>query len=111
MGNAGKLEPQVAQRQSYEDGYRRFRVKGALGAARNDDFAAMREVVGRRYRRLRDEGQALPDVVLIDGGLGQLHAAQAALAEEQVQLPMECFGFWDQYQKFTCRPNWPPETE
>ena len=70
-----------------KDGYRRFRVKGAIDLPRNDDFASMREVVGRRYRRLVDEGKALPDLVLIDGGLGQLHAALAALAEQQVKLP------------------------
>jgi len=70
-----------------KDGYRRFRVKGALERARNDDFASMREVVGRRYRRLKDEGTPFPDLVLIDGGIGQLNAALAALAEEGVQLP------------------------
>ena len=70
-----------------KDGYRRFRVKGAIDLKRNDDFASMQEVVGRRYRRLRDEGQALPDLVLIDGGLGQLNAALEALAAEGVQLP------------------------
>ncbi len=70
-----------------KDGYRRFRVKGAIGQVRNDDFASMREVVGRRYRRLRDEGQPFPDLVLIDGGLGQLNAALAALEAEGVVLP------------------------
>jgi len=70
-----------------KDGYRRFRVKGAIDLKRNDDFASMQEVVGRRYRRLRDEDQALPDLVLIDGGLGQLNAALEALAAEGVQLP------------------------
>jgi excinuclease ABC subunit C len=70
-----------------KDGYRRFKVRGADGRARNDDFAAMREVVGRRYRRLRDEGAPLPDVVLIDGGHGQVGAALQALRAEQVDLP------------------------
>jgi excinuclease ABC subunit C len=41
----------------------------------------MREVVTRRYKRLQDEGSAMPDLVLIDGGIGQLHAAQSALDE------------------------------
>jgi excinuclease ABC subunit C len=44
-----------------------------------DDFASMREVVGRRYRRLLEEGKDLPDLVLIDGGKGQLGAAVEAL--------------------------------
>jgi excinuclease ABC subunit C len=57
--------------------YRKFRVKGLAGAP--DDFASMREVVGRRYRRLLEEGKDLPDLVLIDGGKGQLSAAIEAL--------------------------------
>jgi excinuclease ABC subunit C len=59
--------------------YRKFRVKGVSGAP--DDFASMREVVGRRYRRVLEEGKELPDLVLIDGGKGQLGAAVAALEE------------------------------
>jgi excinuclease ABC subunit C len=55
--------------------YRRFKMT----SQQNDDFANMAEVITRRYRRLRDEGHAFPDLVLIDGGLGQLHAAEAAL--------------------------------
>jgi excinuclease ABC subunit C len=73
-----------------KDGYRRFRVKGPDGDGDpgNNDFAAMREVVGRRYRRLADEGKPLPDVVLIDGGHGQLAMALEALKEAGVVLPM-----------------------
>jgi excinuclease ABC subunit C len=59
--------------------YRKFRVKGVSGAP--DDFASMREVVGRRYKRLLEEGKDLPDLVLIDGGKGQLGAAVSALEE------------------------------
>jgi excinuclease ABC subunit C len=59
--------------------YRKFRVRGVQGAP--DDFASMREVVGRRYRRLLEEGRELPDLVLVDGGKGQLGAAVAALEE------------------------------
>jgi excinuclease ABC subunit C len=59
--------------------YRKFRVKSVSGAP--DDFASMREVVGRRYRRLLEEGKELPELVLIDGGKGQLGAAVAALEE------------------------------
>ncbi len=70
-----------------KDGYRRFKVRGEDGVARNDDFAAMREVVGRRYRRLRDEGAVLPDVVLIDGGHGQVASARQALEQEGVVVP------------------------
>ncbi|HYX69988.1 MAG TPA: excinuclease ABC subunit UvrC, partial [Terriglobales bacterium] len=56
--------------------YRKFLVREVAGV---DDFAAMREVVGRRYRRLQQEKQKLPSLVLVDGGLGQLHAAAEAL--------------------------------
>ncbi len=53
---------------------------------RNDDFASVREIVGRRYRRLKDEGKPLPDLVLIDGGRGQLNSALRALQEVGVKL-------------------------
>jgi excinuclease ABC subunit C len=56
--------------------YRKFIVKTV---PQNDDFASMREVVGRRYKRLLEENKTLPDLVLIDGGIGQLHAAAEAL--------------------------------
>ena len=56
--------------------YRKFIVKTV---PQNDDFASMREVVGRRYKRLLEEKKTLPDLVLIDGGMGQLHAAAEAL--------------------------------
>jgi excinuclease ABC subunit C len=64
--------------------YRKFKVKTVEGV---DDFASMFEVVQRRYRRLQDEGQPLPSLVLVDGGLGQLHAAADAL--ESVGLPTQ----------------------
>jgi excinuclease ABC subunit C len=50
-----------------------------------DDFASMREVVGRRYKRLFADKAAMPSLILIDGGLGQLHAAAEALAEIGIQ--------------------------
>jgi excinuclease ABC subunit C len=75
----------VASLVVFEDGlpkksdYRKFRIKGVAGAP--DDFASMREVVGRRYRRLLEDGKQLPDLVLVDGGKGQLGAALEALEE------------------------------
>jgi excinuclease ABC subunit C len=59
--------------------YRKYRIRGVAGLP--DDFASMREVVGRRYRRLLEENRDLPDLILIDGGKGQLGAATAALDE------------------------------
>jgi excinuclease ABC subunit C len=72
----------VASMVVWEDGkmkksdYRKFIIKTVIG---NDDFASMREVVTRRYSRLKEEGTPMPGLVLIDGGLGQLHAAAEAL--------------------------------
>ncbi len=72
----------VASLVVWEDGkmnkqaYRKFKVNTVAGV---DDFASMREVVARRYRRLQEENQPMPSLVLIDGGLGQLHAAAEAL--------------------------------
>jgi excinuclease ABC subunit C len=65
--------------------YRRFRIQTVEGI---DDFAAIAEVVKRRYRRLVDEHAALPDLVIIDGGKGQLTAARDALATLGVDLPV-----------------------
>src|SRR6056297_3652784 len=58
--------------------YRRFKIRQKEGP---DDFAMMKEVVHRRYRRLLEEDRKLPDLILIDGGKGQLNAALAALDE------------------------------
>jgi excinuclease ABC subunit C len=72
----------VASMVVWEDGamkksdYRKFVIRTVIG---NDDLASMREVVTRRYSRLVEEGKTLPSLVLIDGGLGQLHAAAEAL--------------------------------
>jgi excinuclease ABC subunit C len=57
--------------------YRKFILREVEG---NDDFASMREVITRRYSRLKKEGQPMPGLVLVDGGVGQLHAAAGALA-------------------------------
>jgi excinuclease ABC subunit C len=69
--------------------YRKFIIRGdeAPGGrerAQNDDFASMYEAVVRRYRRLQEEKKSLPGLVLIDGGLGQLHAAAQALESLQI---------------------------
>ena len=75
----------VASMVVWEDGrmkksdYRRFIIRSLSGLP--DDFQSMREVVTRRYRRIQEEGLSMPDLVLIDGGVGQLHAAQSALDE------------------------------
>ena len=87
----------------WEDGkmkksdYRKFIIRGeampegsekSLGILR-DDFASMREAVERRYRRLQEESKPMPSLILIDGGIGQLHAAAQALDKlEIINQPM-----------------------
>jgi excinuclease ABC subunit C len=72
----------VASMVVWEDGamkksdYRKFIIKGVTGV---DDFASMREVVTRRYKRISEEQKKMPSLVLIDGGIGQLHSAAEAL--------------------------------
>jgi excinuclease ABC subunit C len=74
----------VASMVVWEDGrmkksdYRKFVIRTVEG---NDDFASMREVISRRYGRLKEENLPRPGLVLVDGGLGQLHAAAEALEE------------------------------
>jgi excinuclease ABC subunit C len=63
---------------SDKKGYRHFNIKTVVGA---NDFASMKEIVSRRYSRLLDEDLALPDLILIDGGKGQLSSAVEALKE------------------------------
>ncbi len=66
--------------------YRKFIIRTVQGI---DDFKSMAEVVGRRYRRLKNESKPMPDLVLIDGGKGQLSAAMGALEKEGIKgLPM-----------------------
>jgi len=79
--------------------YRKFIIRGEAGngsatvapavasgtvIAQNDDFANMKEVVTRRYRRLQEEKKPMPSLILIDGGIGQLHAAAQALESLQI---------------------------
>ena len=75
-----------------KDFYRRFKIRGSEEEGpKNNDFAAMREVVGRYYRRLIDEAKDLPDLIVIDGGAGQLKSAIAAFIENGFsydQIPM-----------------------
>ena len=68
----------------FKDGYRRFRVR----SADNDDYMAIREVVSRRYREAGKGQELYPDVILIDGGLGQLHAALEAFEQLEALPPM-----------------------
>jgi excinuclease ABC subunit C len=78
--------------QMKKSGYRKFIIRGeamAEGGDKSagllrDDFASMREAVERRYRRVRDENKPMPSLILIDGGIGQLHAAAQALERLEI---------------------------
>lgn len=68
----------------FKPGYKRFKIRTVRGI---DDFASMREVVSRRFKRLSDEGEAFPDILLIDGGPGQLNAGLEALRALDITPP------------------------
>lgn len=68
----------------FKHGYKRYKIRTVEGV---DDFASMREVVSRRMRRLAQEGEAFPDILLIDGGKGQLNAAMDAMRVLEIQPP------------------------
>ena len=70
---------------SDKSNYRRFKIRSYLG---NDDYSGITEVVLRRYKRLRDEGKEYPDLIIIDGGKGQLGAALNALKKLEVKIPI-----------------------
>jgi excinuclease ABC subunit C len=81
----------VASMVQFRDGrpdksnYRRFNIRTVED---NDDFASMREVVKRRYSRLKAEGASLPDLIVVDGGKGQLSAALGVLEELELKIPV-----------------------
>jgi len=68
----------------FKPGYRRYKIRDVKGV---DDFASIHEVVSRRYKRLYDEGDVFPDILLIDGGKGQLSAAMAAFTALEIDPP------------------------
>lgn len=67
-------------------GYRKFKIKSVKG--KNDDFASMKEVVYRRYRRIKSERGEYPDLILIDGGPGQLNSALQSLKALGLKIPI-----------------------
>src|SRR3954466_16253650 len=69
----------------FKDGYRRYKIKHGQG---NNDYLSIQEVVSRRYREAGSNNELYPDVILIDGGLGQLHAALEVFKQMDVKPPM-----------------------
>lgn len=68
----------------FKHGYKRYRIRTVKGV---DDFASIREVVSRRLAKLRDENESFPDILLIDGGKGQLSAAMDAMRSLEITPP------------------------
>jgi excinuclease ABC subunit C len=68
----------------FKPGYRRYKIQGVQGI---DDFRSIHEVISRRYKRMSDELETFPDILLIDGGRGQLNAALAAFRDIDVAPP------------------------
>ena len=69
----------------FKDGYRRYKIKHGQG---NNDYLSIQEVVSRSYREAGANNELYPDVILIDGGLGQLHAALDAFKDMDIKPPM-----------------------
>jgi excinuclease ABC subunit C len=69
----------------FKDGYRRYKIRHAQG---NDDYLSIQEIVSRRYRDAGSSQELYPDLILIDGGLGQLHAALEAFKTMDLKPPM-----------------------
>ena len=73
----------------FKNEYRRYRIRGfGQNGIRNDDYSSIREVIYRRYREAGEGNELYPDVILIDGGLGQLHAALEAFDSLDIKPPM-----------------------
>ncbi|MBL8870661.1 MAG: excinuclease ABC subunit UvrC [Planctomycetaceae bacterium] len=68
----------------FKPGYRRYKIRNVDGI---DDFRSIHEVISRRFRRLSDQQETFPDILLIDGGKGQLNAALAAFRDQQITPP------------------------
>lgn len=68
----------------FKPGYRRFRIQDVKGI---DDYRSIYEVVSRRFRKLSDSGESFPDILLIDGGKGQLNAAMSAFRDQDITPP------------------------
>ena len=86
--------------------YKRFEIKTVEGA---DDYASMREIVRRRYQHLIDEGGQMPDLIIADGGLGQMHAIREAI-EDQLGLNIPIAGLKknDKHRTQTLLFGFPP---
>ena len=86
--------------------YKRFEIKTVEGA---DDYASMREVVRRRYQHLIEEGSQLPDLIIADGGIGQMHAIREAVEDQLgLQIPIAGLKKNDKHRTQTLLFGFPP---
>jgi len=85
---------QFVNAKPFKSNYRRFKIRTVEG---QDDFASMREIVFRRYYRIKKEGGAMPDLIVIDGGPGQLNAALSALGE--LSLSVSCVSLAKEFEE------------
>jgi excinuclease ABC subunit C len=86
--------------------YKRFEIKSVDGS---DDYASMREVVRRRYQHLIDEGGQMPDLIIADGGIGQMHAIREAVEEMLgLQIPIAGLKKNDKHRTQTLLYGFPP---
>ena len=87
--------------------YKRFEIKTVEGA---DDYASMREVVRRRYQHLQEEGGQLPDLIIADGGIGQMHAIREAVEDQLgLQIPIAGLKKDDKHRTHTLLFGFPPQ--
>ena len=88
--------------------YRKYNIRTVVGP---DDYASMREVVGRRYARLQEEGQPLPDLIIADGGRGQLEVIRAVVEDELgLQIPIAGLAKDDRHRTRELLFGFPPQS-
>ena len=89
-------------------GYRHFNIKTVQGP---DDYASMREVVRRRYSRLKEEGKELPDLIITDGGKGQMEVVRQAIEDElHLSIPIAGLAKDDRHRTNELLFGFPPKT-
>ena len=87
--------------------YKRFEIKSVDGI---DDYSSMREVVRRRYQHLLDEGEQMPDLIIADGGIGQMHAIREAVEDQLgLQIPIAGLKKNDKHRTQTLLFGFPPK--
>ena len=92
----------------YKKDYRKYNIRTVVGP---DDYASMREVVGRRYARLQEEGQPLPDLIIADGGRGQMEVIRAVVEDELgLQIPIAGLAKDDRHRTRELLFGFPPQS-